>query len=72
VLSIIILIQSFNNKHTINVSVYIGFDVYVQFQRKGREECEWVLCNLGKIMSKCFLLIYIYIYIYIYMSIFVN
>jgi len=39
--SIIILIPSFDNKHTINVSVY-GFDVYAQFQRKEREECQGV------------------------------
>jgi len=30
-LSILILIQSFDNKHTINVTINIGFDVYVQF-----------------------------------------
>jgi len=29
--SIIILIPSSENKHTINVIVYIGFDVYAQF-----------------------------------------
>jgi len=40
--SILILIPSFDNKHTINVTVYIGFDVYVQFQRKEREECQGV------------------------------
>jgi len=33
-----ILISSFDNKHTINVTVYIGFDVYVQFQRNEREK----------------------------------
>jgi len=38
--SILILISSFDNKHAINVIVYIGFDVYVQFQRKEREECQ--------------------------------
>jgi len=36
--SILILISSFDNKHTINITIYIGFDVYVQFQRKEREE----------------------------------
>jgi len=40
--SIIILISSFDNKHTINVSVYIGFDVYAQFQIKEREKCHGV------------------------------
>ena len=40
--SILILIPSFDNKHTINVTVYIGFDVYVQFQRKEKEECQGV------------------------------
>jgi len=30
------------NKHTINVIVYIGFDIYAQFQRKEREECQGV------------------------------
>jgi len=85
--SILILISSFDNKHTINVTLYTGFDVYVQFQRKEREECQGVyldednvsilevermktednkMCNLEKIRSKYFLLIYIYIYIYIY------
>jgi len=37
--SILILIPSFDNKHTINVIVYIRFDVYAQFQRKERKEC---------------------------------
>jgi len=37
--SIIILIPSFDNKHIINVIVYIVFDVYAQFQRREREEC---------------------------------
>jgi len=32
------LIPSFDNNHTINVIVYIGFDVYAQFQRKEKEE----------------------------------
>ena len=41
-LSILILIPSFDNKHTINVILYIRFDVYVQFQRKKREECQGV------------------------------
>jgi len=38
--NILILISSFYNKHTINIIVYIGFDVYVQFQIKEREECQ--------------------------------
>jgi len=38
--SILILIPSCDNKHTINVIVYIGFDVYAKFQRKEREECQ--------------------------------
>jgi len=42
VLSILILISSFDNKYTINVTIYIGFDIYVQFQRKEREECQGV------------------------------
>jgi len=32
--SILILILSFDNKHIINVIVYIRFDVYAQFQKK--------------------------------------
>ena len=40
--NILILIPSFDNKHTINVIVYIGFDVYAQFQRREREECQGV------------------------------
>ena len=40
--NILILIPSFDNKHTINVTVYIGFDVYAQFQRREREECQGV------------------------------
>jgi len=32
------LIPSFDNKHIINV----GFGVYVQFQRRKREECQGV------------------------------
>jgi len=36
------LIPSFDNKHTINVTIYIGFDVYAQFERKEREECQGV------------------------------
>jgi len=48
--SIFILIPSFDNKHTINdVIVYIGFDVYVQFQRKEREEYERVYLGEGNI-----------------------
>ena len=35
--NILILIPSFDNKHTINVIV---FDVYAQFQRREREEYE--------------------------------
>jgi len=38
--SILILIPLFDNKHAINVIVYIGFDVYAQFQIKEREECQ--------------------------------
>jgi len=38
--SILILIPLFDNKHTINVIVYIGFDVYAQFQRRERKECQ--------------------------------
>jgi len=38
--SILILISSFDSKHTINIIVCIRFDVYVQFQRKEREECQ--------------------------------
>ena len=49
--SILILIPSFDNKHTINVTVYIGFDVYVQFQRKEREECQ-EMCIWKKTMYK--------------------
>jgi len=40
--SILILILSFDNKHTINVTVYIGFNVYTQFQKRIREECQRV------------------------------
>jgi len=40
--SILILIISFDNQHTINIIVYIRFDVYTQFQRKEREECQGV------------------------------
>jgi len=40
--SILILIPSFDNKHTKNVTVYIGFNVYVQFQRKEIRECQAV------------------------------
>ena len=40
--SILILIPSFDNKNTINVIVYIGFDVYAQLQIKEREECQMV------------------------------
>jgi len=37
--SILILI-SFDNKHTINFIVYVGFDVYTQFHIKEREKCQ--------------------------------
>ena len=40
--SILILIPSFDNKHPINIIVYIEFDVYAQFQIKEREECQGV------------------------------
>jgi len=40
--SILILILSYDNKLTINVIIYLGFDVYAQFQIKEREECQWV------------------------------
>jgi len=40
--SILILISSFGNKHTINVIVYIRFDVYAQFQRKKKEKYQGV------------------------------
>jgi len=40
--SILILIPSFDNKHTINIIIYIRFDVYAQFQRKEREEYQWM------------------------------
>jgi len=40
--NILILIPSFDNRHIINVMVYIRFDVYVQFQRKEREKCQGV------------------------------
>jgi len=83
--SILILIPSFDNKHTINVIVYMGFDVYVQFQRKKIEKCQEVYLeednvSLDKSRSECFLLTYththththIYIYIYIYMRVFLS
>jgi len=44
---IFILIPSFDNKHTINVTIYIGFDVYAQFQRKERKECQGVYLEVG-------------------------
>jgi len=58
--SILILIPSFDNKHTINVTVYIGFDVYAQFQRREREECQGVyleednipILEVGRIKTK--------------------
>ena len=37
---ILILIPSFDNKHTINVTIYIWFDVYSQYQRREREKCQ--------------------------------
>jgi len=40
--NILTLIPSFENKHIINVIVYIGFDVYAKFQRKERKECQWM------------------------------
>ena len=40
--SILILILSFDNKHTVKVIVYIRFDAYGQFQRKKKEECHGV------------------------------
>jgi len=40
--NILILVPSFDNKHTINIIVYIGFDVYVQFQRREGEDCQGV------------------------------
>jgi len=42
--SILILIPSFNNKHTINVTVYIGFGVYAQFKERKEKNvkgCIW-------------------------------
>jgi len=47
--SILILIPSFDNKHTINVIVYIGFDVYAQFQRREREECQGMYLEEDKV-----------------------
>jgi len=38
--NILILVSSFDNRHTINVIVYTGFDVYAQCQMKEREECQ--------------------------------
>jgi len=41
--SILILISSFDNKHIINVTIYIWwFDVYAQFQRREREKCQGI------------------------------
>jgi len=37
---ILILIPSLDKKHTINVTIYIWFDVYAQFQRRKREKCQ--------------------------------
>jgi len=34
VLSILILISSFDNKHTMNVTLYIGFDVYPNLKER--------------------------------------
>ena len=39
---LILLTPSFDNKHTINVTIYIGFGVYAQFQRNEREKCQGV------------------------------
>jgi len=58
--SILILIPSFDNKHTIHVIVYIGFDVYAQFQRKEREERQGVyleednvaILEVGRVRTK--------------------
>jgi len=39
--SILILSPLFDNKHIINVTIYIWwFDVYAQFQRREREKCQ--------------------------------
>jgi len=38
--SILIFIPSFDNKHTINITIYIWFDVYAQFQIREREKCQ--------------------------------
>jgi len=38
--SILIFIPLFDNKNNINIILYIRFDVYTQFQRKKREECQ--------------------------------
>jgi len=48
--SILILILSFDNKHTINVIIYIKFDVYAQSQRKKREECQGVYLEEDNIL----------------------
>jgi len=52
--SILILILSFDNKHTINVTVYIRFDVYAQFQRRKREECQGVYLEEDKLDQNVF------------------
>jgi len=48
--SILILIPSFDNKHTINVIVYIVFDVYAQFQKRVREECQGVYLEENNVL----------------------
>ena len=48
--NILILISSFNNKHTINVTVYLEFDVYIQFQKRKREECQGVYLKEDNIL----------------------
>jgi len=42
--NILILLTSFDNKHAINVTIYIGFDVYAQFQKRKEKNvkgCTW-------------------------------
>jgi len=72
--SILILIPSFDHKHTLNATVYIGFDVYAQFQIKEREQCQKVYLEednlpvlvVGRMKTedktRCAAYIYIYIY----------
>jgi len=47
--NILILIPSFDNKRTINVIVYIGYDVYAQFQIKEREGYQGVYLEEDKV-----------------------